>query len=223
MVQKMINAHPAMNFQEAYEHAQTLWIRVRAGSAGKRDFIFSSRGDLLIAMGRSYKSGSSHTIAAALVHFGFLTKTEEGGYRLSSEGRDLLSLNQTSDRWQQTAKELAIKPELYNYLYKEYGAKLPSNISAQLIGRYGDRNINRANVESVIKDYRKSLSFAGYPEESSEREPFTTSSNHLEDLQEVPLDGQTLSISKKFLLEAYEKTLQEKLKRVKQALQDWAE
>ena len=78
-----------------------------------------------------------------------------------------------------------------------------------------------ANVKSVVKDYRKSLSFAGYSVGVEEQRALGPSFNHLEGLQDVQLGGQTLSISKKYLLEAYEKTLEERLRQVKQALLGW--
>jgi len=170
MVQKMLNAHPAMNFKEAYEHAQTLWSKVRAGSAGHRDFVFDSRSDLLTAMGRLPTSGASHAMAASLVHFGFLEKTDDNAYKLTADGRDLLSLDQDSGRWKQAAKELAVKPELYGYLYKKYPEGLPSSIYTQLISQYGDRNINKNNVEGIVKNYRQSLNFAGYSVEANAKD-----------------------------------------------------
>ena len=207
-----------MSFKEAYEHAQILWSKLRAGSAVNREVAFRSRGDLLTTMGRSPKSGTSHSIAASLVHFGFLERTESDEYRLTPDGRDLLSLDQDSDRWQQAARTLAVKPELYQYLRRRYPSELPGSISSELIDQYGDRNINRANVENVLKDYRQSLGFAGYPVQTGEMERLKQSV----ELQEVQFNGQTMLISKKFLLEAYEKTLEENLRQVKETLQGWA-
>lgn len=74
---------------------------------------------------------------------------------------------------------------------------------------------------TTSKNYRRSLSFAGYPVESKERGLPESSLDYLENTQEILLDGRTLVVSKKFLLEAYEKTLEEKLRQVKQVLQSW--
>jgi hypothetical protein len=208
MMQKLLNAHPAINFETAYTYIKAIGDRVR------NDLL--DRESLLKAMGFKTATGNASNAIGSLGHFGLLVKVE-GGYLLPKSTRELLALKIGSEEWRDKALSAATKPELYKKLFKTYKADLPASLANDLVKEYGNRNIHRKNVDRVIKNYRESLRFVGYSvneqptrELSLEQKP----SNVIE----VNLGGNTISIAKRYLLEAYEKTLKDDLILVQESL-----
>jgi hypothetical protein len=213
MIQRLKNAHPAINLESAYGYAQMVSKRFQSNVAFDRK-------SLLRAMGFERVTGTSQNAAGSLVHFGLLERVD-GGYIISTSTRELFSLRRDSEGWASKLKLLALNPELYSYLYGVYKSELPQDIGKQLIERYGDRNVNESNVHTVVANYLKSLAFAGYPVEASTHKVRVLSSKEATDRKEIEMDGQTVMVSKKYLLEAYQKTLQEDLQRVQEKLRSF--
>lgn len=108
-------------------------------------------------------SGGLQTISA-LRQFGLMDEAAGSGperrVKLNDVARRLILLPRESDEWQGLAMEAAVKPTLYDEMFEKWGTELPSdqNLRTYLVV---DRNFNEASVESVIRNFRDTLSFSG--------------------------------------------------------------
>jgi hypothetical protein len=107
-------------------------------------------------------------------------------------------------------------PELYKYIYA-MPKPLPRDLADRIIRKYSNKGVRTDNVNHVIDTYEESLRFAniasqldlGDPATGTDFETYSPLST--ERKIEVEVDGQRFSILDRYLIEAYEKTLQHDL------------
>lgn len=202
------NAHPGLDLARVYARFQSL----SEASNGVKKF---NRRELMRKLGfEAETSGAANTLISAFVHFGLLNKSGTD-YIYSPIAIKLLAATSDSEQLLALFREIALSPELYKWLYDEYGNDVPENISEKLIRKYRHRNINTPKAaERVISNYRKTLEFARIGTQRQEVKPNSPSEEYIE----VAFRGQTVAIYKRYLIEAIQRTHDAEIKKINATL-----
>ena len=148
-------AYPAVNLQQAIEHAQTIY------DADRRNQV-----PVAVAISHlGFPDGSSQGLraVAALKQFGLLEedgKNEDRRVRLTERALDILIAPSTDDPGRFRAiQRAALEPTVHAELWEQYNGELPSDatIRAQLVRH---REFNETYVDRFIKEFRDTIAFA---------------------------------------------------------------
>lgn len=202
------NAHPGLDLARVYVRFQSL----NEASNGAKKF---SRRELMKDLGFGAEtSGAANTLISALVHFGLLNKSGTD-YIYSPIASRLLATTPDSEQFFALLREVALTPELYKWIYDEYGNDIPENISEKLIRKYRHRNINTPKAaERVVSNYRKTLEFASMDTQDKEVKFSSPSEEYIE----VAFRGQTVAVYKRYLIEAIQKTHDAEIEKINATL-----
>ena len=119
------------------------------------------------ALGYSVKSSGGVKTIAALKSYGLL---EEAGQSLKITDRAYRILIDTpgSSERKQAIKEAALSPKWYQSVFTKWGADPPTSTRSTLILEHG---FIPTTVDSFLKDYRKTIQYAGLMEETANGMP----------------------------------------------------
>jgi hypothetical protein len=206
------NAHPGLDLARVLARFEGL----EKVAKGEKKF---ARRELMIKLGFQAKvSGAAHTIISAMVHFDLLRKVGSH-YVYSDAANKLLATPRNSKEYASLLREIVLSPELYKWLDTEYGPNIPKEAIDVIVRRYKTRNINNKNVKQIIGNYEKSIDFVKTISEQADTDqgkqfPASEDSEYIE----VSFRGSTISIYKKYLLEAYQKTRDDELAKLNESL-----
>jgi len=112
---------------------------------------------------------SGYRLVAALNHYGLFESSGSGNNRkvkLSELGKEIVvdEREDLSER-AESIKRAALNPQIYNQLFEKWGNSLPSdaNMRYYLIK---ELNFNSRHVESFIQDFRSTIEFADFGNET---------------------------------------------------------
>lgn len=147
----LTKTYPATDLETTYKYLLRIRDLIKRGQAMER---------VELREGLDFKSdsGRASSIISALLHFGLLDKKDKQ-YLPTKLAIDLLLATEKNqkDRWRELGFKAATTPKLFNQLYSRFKATLPHDIKTRLSMGY---RIKGKQVESVIKNYQKSLEFA---------------------------------------------------------------
>lgn len=148
--------YPYVDLEEALDKAKTLY------EAEKRNAVPLSSA----AKHWNYteKSSGLKLTIAALKKYGFLAEAGSGYVKVSDAAFKII-VDERPDSNERVAalQEAALSPELYRQLWEKYGTDLPSDASLRhylLV----ELEFNDRIVDSVIKKYKNTISFANLKE-----------------------------------------------------------
>lgn len=150
----MRNPYPAIDFKEAHKWVTKLKNHIDQSVAVDRT-------TLRIAMNLPPNSGPADNIISSLTHFGLIERPTKSSYQLSDLAFQILNAQLKDTEWKLLALQAVTSPDLYDYLYKRYGADLPVDIESKMVEESRDeyRNIHYSNVDRIIRNYKTSLKF----------------------------------------------------------------
>jgi len=176
--------YPAENLEAAVRRVQKLWDQDR--EAGSTVETAASH------MGFNKAHGDAMSVLAGLKKFGLVEMRNDRVY-VTKRAINIL-LFPESERGQAALKEAVLLPQIYRELFNRFkGTGLPSDktLRAELIA---DSGFNPKAVDTFLKDFRKSLEYAGISPETalnssvSEQSPENLDESQDEELQLKPED-----------------------------------
>jgi hypothetical protein len=148
-------AYPSLNLQDAIQRAKTIWDKEKR-NATPLEALASD-------WGLKAKSSTAVQTASTLNKYGLLEEVESGKdrlFKLSQVALNIL-LDEQSDSQERLnlLKQCALRPKIHAELWNKYHGDLPSDASLK---RYliVERKFNDAVVDSFIKSFRDTISFA---------------------------------------------------------------
>jgi len=115
------------------------------------------RATLRHSLGFGSDGGRSNSVISSLMHFGLL-KRDDKFYFVTELARRMSTTEEGKEEWNGYAAEAATSPKLFWQLHAKFPTQLPGDIKNRLMRGY---RIKADRVESVIKNYQKSLEFSG--------------------------------------------------------------
>jgi hypothetical protein len=197
------NAHPNIDLARATQRL----LDLKKATNNTR----FSRDELVSSLGFSPTSGAATPVISALIHFGFLQRANTD-YIYTELANSLSLASADSSEYRVLIKQALSAPEMYEWLNNKYGDQLPDEINDILIGKYHDRHVTNKNVKEVVNNYLKSVAFANKTHTPKEGEL------ELGEYISVSFRGNTVSIYKKYLLEAIERTQEYELAKISESL-----
>ena len=114
------------------------------------------------AWGYTSKSSSGTKTVAALRYFGLIEDDIQDklgkSIKLTQRALHILLAHEGSDEKKQALKDAALSPDLYLYCWKEWGCNFPPSMRTTLLLKKG---FAEKSVDSFIRDYRKTIEYAG--------------------------------------------------------------
>lgn len=207
-IELLINqsAHPRIDLARAMQRLTLL------SEWPARNKISFSRDELANRLGYKPTSGSAGATITALERFGLLQKLETE-YACTDLANKILAAELRSSDYHDLIAAAFHTPEMYRWLDSKYGADLPEEIHAVLVGRYHNHNVNDDNVKSIVDNYLKSITFVKTLPSSGQSNPSDTTG-----YVEINFKGHTISVSKKYLLEAIQKTRDDDMAKINESL-----
>lgn len=139
--------YPALSLRESYQRTKALWAKERR-TAVPADVAAR-------AIGYNGLSGPSRTALAAMKKYG-LADNEGSNVKVSELAIELIHSTNDNDSLK-VLRQLALKPELFGYLYANYRHASDDAIRAYLIAKL---NFSDSGALQAIKAYRDTFSFA---------------------------------------------------------------
>lgn len=146
-------AYPYVDLQGAIDLLQKLYAYTRRGPA-----VISALAKE--AWGWSPTSSTASKAVAALKYFGLIDESPGNGkqIKVSDRGLRILLDDVTSPERRRALEEAALSPTQYQYCYRKWGADVPPAARSTLIF---ERGFGEGTVQGFLRDYKKSLAFAG--------------------------------------------------------------
>lgn len=149
-------SYPSISLDEAIERAKVLY---------KYEKRNPTTPEVLVThWGYSPKASNGRLLIATLKKYGLLEEVTGGAtrvLRLTRLAMDIILLEEPEHREERmkAIQEAALMPKIHSDLWEKWGADLPSDpsIRAHLIR---ERNFNDSYVNTFIKEYKRTLSFA---------------------------------------------------------------
>ncbi len=113
----------------------------------------------------SATSSSGQKVLAALKAFGLIedaSGTSGRSLKLTQRAIRILLDDMDSDERRDEIKKSALSPKWYDFCWKTWGKEMPASMRSNLLIEHGFVD---STVEGFLKDYRKSISFAGLLDE----------------------------------------------------------
>jgi len=147
--------YPAVSLEKAVEYVKNLYkVDGRAGSP---------REAALKHMGFSKAHASALIVLSALKKFG-LVEEKHGRVELTSRALNILVRPDTDPQRAEALREAVKAPTIYKELITQYAGGLPSDESLK-VELIVNKGFNPSAVRRFIRDFRKSLEFAGLSNE----------------------------------------------------------
>lgn len=115
------------------------------------------RATLRHSLGFGSDGGRPNSVISSLMHFGLLQRDEKL-YFVTELARRMSTTDESKEEWKGYAIKAATSPKLFRQLHAKFPTQLPPDIKNRLMMGY---RIKADRVESVIKNYQKSLKFSG--------------------------------------------------------------
>jgi hypothetical protein len=143
-------SYPLITLDKALKNTKKLWEREETKSMSKEAAVKH--------LGYESYEGHPARVIAAMKSFGLISGHKKS-IKLTSFGVDIATAEPKSRKYKDTLKELALTPEVYRTLYREYGGNLPSDeqIETRLIKEYG---YNPNYVHKLVARFRHTLKTA---------------------------------------------------------------
>ncbi len=119
------------------------------------------------ALGYSLKSSGGVKTIAALKSYGLLEETGQSLKITDRAYRILIDTPESSER-KQAIKDAALSPKWYQSVFTKWGADPPASTRSTLILEHG---FIPTTVDSFLKDYRKTIQYAGLIEDKTSGMP----------------------------------------------------
>ena len=107
-------------------------------------------------------SSSGQKVLAALKAFGLVEDTQEKGsvaaLKLTPRAIHILLEDQDTPEKREEIKKAALSPKWYEFCWKTWGKEMPPAMKSNLLIHHGFVD---STVEGFLKDYRKTMAFAG--------------------------------------------------------------
>lgn len=147
--------YPMIGLQEAIERAKILWEKDKNNTIPMESAYEH--------LGYKSKGGYGARIIAALKKFELISENKSG-IKLTSDAVDLMLHDPSDGHYTDVVLKLFLKPGIYERLYNEYDAQIPSDstLRVKLIKDYG---FNPDSVEDFIDGFKKTVEFAWLAEE----------------------------------------------------------
>lgn len=158
-------SYPMISLEGAIDRAKILWEKDRHNLMPKEV--------VLNHLGYEETSSYGGRVLAALKKFELIEEKNEK-FKLTQWALDLAIYPTSDNRYLRALKEIALKPTIYQELFKKYKRGLPSdeNLTAELIRGYG---FNPRKVKGFIEDYRRTIDFADlYSDKEEDKQPLDT-------------------------------------------------
>jgi hypothetical protein len=115
----------------------------------------------------SATSSSGHKVLAALKSFGLVEDSSSGGnkagIKLTNRAIRILLDDQDSPEKREEIRKAALSPKWYDYCWRTWGRDMPPSMKSNLLVEHGFVD---STVEGFLKDYRKTVAFAGLLDDS---------------------------------------------------------
>jgi hypothetical protein len=147
-------SYPYIGLEEAITFARKFYDYAKRGSAPTDSAISE-------AWKYSPTSSSGHKVLAALKAFGLLEDAAGSNgkaIKLTSRAIRILLDAEDSEERRAEIKKAALSPKWYAYCWKTWGKEAPLSMKSNLLIEHGFVD---TTVEGFLKDYRKTISFAG--------------------------------------------------------------
>jgi hypothetical protein len=139
--------YPALDLRESYQRTRQLWNKERR-TAVPPDVAAK-------AIGYSGISGPSRSAIAAMKKYGLVDS--DGSLVKVSDLAVRLIMSTSDEESLPILRELALKPELFNQLYTQYGQASDDAIRSYLVAKL---NFSDSGAAQAIKAYRETYSLA---------------------------------------------------------------
>lgn len=150
-------SYPFIDLEQAIAQAQKFYAEERKSSVP----VVSA----FKHFGYSESSSGGRQTVSALLQFGLLEdegRKENRHVKLTNRALTILLAGSDSPDRVEALRECARMPKIYTELLTKYGEELPSDSTLTYYLRK-EKDFNPKTVDAFIKDFRKSLSFAGGP------------------------------------------------------------
>ena len=158
--------HPSIDLRQAITRARVFYEHER--------FNYAAVDVAKAHWGYGPVSSSGLRILAALIHFGLLEATGDGGQRrvrLTELAKSILVDNRdTSPERDEALRKAALRPRIYAALWKEWSDGLPSDSQMEfdLVRTY---KFNPDSVRAFIKDFKATIAYANLLGSPNEDKP----------------------------------------------------
>jgi len=169
-------SYPYVGLEEAISLARKVYDFAKRGPAVSDSLVTD-------AFKYSATSSSGQKVLAALRAFGLIEDapgTNSKAVRLTPRSIRILLDDQDSQEREIEIKKAALSPKWYEYCWKKWGKDMPPAMKSNLLIEHG---FVESTVEGFLKDYRKTVAFAGlldhsiFGKEESQEENSTTTPN----------------------------------------------
>lgn len=154
-------SYPFIDLEQAIAHARKFYVEERKSSVPVASAFKH--------FGYSETSSGGRQTVSALLQFGLLEdegRKESRNVRLTDRALTILLAETDSVDRADALRECARMPKIYAELLFKYGEELPSDSTLNYFLRR-DKDFNPKTVDAFIKDFRKSLAFAGGPSKAA--------------------------------------------------------
>lgn len=151
-------SYPYVGLEDAISLARKMYDYAKRGSAPVDSVITD-------ALKYSATSSSGQKVLAALKAFGLVEDapgTNGKAIKLTSRSVRILLDDQDSEERREEIRKAALSPKWYEYCWKKWGKDMPLAMKSNLLIEHGFVD---STVEGFLKDYRKTISFAGLLDE----------------------------------------------------------
>src|ERR1700691_1515447 len=118
------------------------------------------------AWGYTVTSSSGLKVLAALKAYGLVedgaAASGKASIKLTPRAIRILLDDQDTEERRQEIRKAALSPKWYEYCWKTWGKEMPPSMKSNLLIEHGFVD---STVESFLKDYRKTMAFAGLLDE----------------------------------------------------------
>ena len=142
--------YPMISLEEAIQRAKILWDK------DKNNLI--PLGAAYEHLGYKFIGGYGGRVIAALKKFGLISE-KQGGIILTEEAVDLALHDPLDNKYIDTVKKLALKPDIYEILFSEYNGNLPSDATLK-IKLFKEHGFNSDKINGFLLNFRKTIEFA---------------------------------------------------------------
>lgn len=152
-------AYPSLDLRTAIDRARTFYEQEK--------FNYAATAVAQAHWGYAPKSGSGMRVTAALIQYGLLEDEGSGEarrVRLSERAKDILLDEREGSRERLLAiRAAALKPKIYELLWKAWGPTLPSD-QAMAYDLARKWSFNPTAIPGFIKGFRATMEFAKVPD-----------------------------------------------------------
>jgi hypothetical protein len=152
-------SYPYVGLEEAIGLAQKMYDYTKRAAAPVDSVITE-------AWKYSTTSSSGSKVLAALKAYGLVDDTAAAGgkpsLRLTPRAIRILLDDQDTPERREEIRKAALSPKWYDYCWKTWGKEMPPSMKSNLLIEHGFVD---STVESFLKDYRKTMAFAGLLDE----------------------------------------------------------